>query len=97
MRNKAVFWLALLATFFWFMRPAATFAAYGNVNPPALENSLQENLAARPTQTASHPVTPTPLPAIYKVEQVHSGMVIGAVVLMLIIVVGVLAFSRFRF
>ncbi len=40
--------------------------------------------------------TPTPLPPIYQVEQTHPAMITGAIVLVFIIIVGVLAFSRRR-
>jgi hypothetical protein len=60
------------------------------------ENGLRAYVEAKPTSAPARQVTPTALPAEYKVEQTHPAMITGAAILVFIIVVGVLAFSRRR-
>jgi len=97
MKVKALSWLArlpLLVMLLWLMNPTVVNAYREGPNPFTAGAALGVNLAAQATPTPSHPVTPTPLPAIYRVQQTHPGMIIGAGVLVLIILVGVLGFSR---
>ncbi len=99
MKNKAAFWLLLISWVMLLMlviRPTFADAQQGNISPAAQSGGLPSYLSARTTTTPSHSITPTPLPAIYEVEQTHPAMIAGAGVLVLIIVVGVLAFSRHK-
>ena len=99
MKNKAVVWLCLMFLFVSLLlviNPTTTLAQQGNLSPAAQSSRLSSYLSLRSTVTPSHPVTPTPLPAEYTVEQTHPAMVAGAGVLVLIIIVGVLAFSRHK-
>ncbi len=96
MKIIAVSWLALLMILLWVMNPTITYAYQGNLYNAAPDTGLQANLMAKGHFAPSYQLTPTPLPAIYKVEQTHPAMITGAAILVLIIVVGVLAFSRRR-
>lgn len=91
-----VLMLFVLTTLFW--RVSATIAsAQQEVRPAGPQNGyLHSILSARATPTSYRPVTPTPLPAAYQVEQKHPAMITGAAVLVLIILAGVLAFSRHK-
>jgi hypothetical protein len=96
MKHKAFFRLALLpllVTLLWVMNPMIVNAHREGLKLATASATLRVNWAANVTPTPSHP-TPTPLPAIYRIEQIHPGMIIGAGVLVLIILIGVLAFSR---
>jgi hypothetical protein len=99
MKNKAAFWqvlLPLLAVLIWFMGSSSSYARQEDIHQASQPGGLQSYLSAKATSTISHSITPTPLPAIYGVEQTHPAMIAGASVLVLIIVVGVLAFSRHK-
>jgi hypothetical protein len=99
MKNKAAFWLLLMSlvvTLILVIGPSRSDAQQGNFLPAAQAGVVNTYLSARATSTPSRPLTPTPLPAIYEVEQTHPGMIAGAAVLVLIIVGGVLAFSRHK-
>jgi hypothetical protein len=98
MKNKAIFWqvlLPLFAALIWFMGSSSSYARQEDIHH-AQPGGLQSYLSAKATSTISHSLTPTPLPAIYGVEQTHPAMIAGASVLVLIIIVGVLAFSRHK-
>jgi hypothetical protein len=99
MKSKALYWLGLLpmlVILLWLMNPIVVIAHREGQNPATTVTDIRLNSTAKATPTPSHPVTPTPLPAIYRVQQTHPGMIIGAGVLVLIILVGVLAFSRHK-
>jgi hypothetical protein len=98
MKHKALSRLALLpllVMLFWVMNPMIVDAQQEGLNPATPSATMRVNIAVDATPTPSHP-TATPLPAIYRIEQSHPGMSIGAGVLVLIILVGVLAFSRHK-
>ncbi len=93
MKKKALLWLLLLPLLIislWALSPSTTYASLSS------GGGEQSILAARATNTPYHPNTATPLPAIYKVEQYHPVMIIGAGILVFIILAGVLAFSWHR-
>jgi hypothetical protein len=99
MKSKALSWLGrlpLLVMLLWLINPTVVNAHRESLSPAAAGADLRLNSPAKAAPTPSHPVTPTPLPAIYRVQQTHPGMIIGAGVLVLIILVGVLAFSRHK-
>lgn len=88
--------LLIVLAMIWIVGPTVSLAHQGASNPASQGESLHAVLLARATPTSSHSGTPTPLPAAYQVEQKHPAMIAGAGVLVLIILAGVLAFSRHK-